>query len=118
MAYSDTYDRRLDAGSSGGERTDLTPGRAYRVDIRRLPEDVRETAYAAGTRGEGQERRVDRFLKSARAAGKFQKKRLYDGPYTDPRGQTPAFLEGDQFGRAGSTNYADKPRSSTNRLYY
>lgn len=113
MAYSDTYDKRIDAGSSGGERTDLTPGRAYRVDIRRLPEEVMDTAYAAGTRGEGQERRVDKFLKSARSAGKFQKKRQYDAPYTDQTGQVPAYTEGNRFGRAGATNYADKPVEPT-----
>jgi len=118
MAYSKNYDKLLDAGSSGGDVNDLNPGRAYGVDIRRLPEDVRETAYAADTAGEGQERRVDRFLKSARSAGKFQRKRQYDGPWRNREGQTPAFIEGDRFGKAGSTNYADKPRSSTNRLYY
>jgi hypothetical protein len=32
-------------------------------------------------------------------------------------GQVPAFTEGDRFGRAGSTNYADKPQPSTSRLY-
>lgn len=118
MAYNPNYDKRIDAGSSGGEVTDLTPEKAYDVDIRRLSEDQRETAYAAGTRNEGKQDRVEKFLKSARSAGKFRQKRQYDAPWTDREGQTPAFIEGDRFGRAGSTNYADKPQPSTSKLYY
>ena len=118
MAYNPNYDRRLDAGSSGGERTDLTAEKSYDVDIRRLSEADRETAKAADTRNVGKQRQVEKFLRAKRSAGKFQQKREYDAPWTDREGQTPAFIEGDRFGRAGSTNYADKPTASTTKLYY
>lgn len=118
MTYNPNYQKARDAGSSGAEISDLNPGKSYGVDTRRLPKNVRETANAAGTDNEGKQRQVDRSLKAARAAGKFRQKRNYDSPYTDPQGQTPAFLEGDQFGRAGATNYADKPQASTSKLYY
>ena len=118
MTYNPNYQKARDAGSSGSEVSDLNPGKSYGVDIRRLPEDVRETAYAAGTRNVAKQRQVDQSEKAARAAGKFRQKRNYDEPYTDPQGQTPAFIEGEQFGKAGATNYADKPQSSTSKLYY
>jgi hypothetical protein len=118
MAYNPNYDKRIDAGSSGGEITDLTPERAYDVDLRRLSEDQRETAYAAGTRNERQQSRVASSLKAAKAAGKYRQSRGIAEPWTDRSGQTPAFIEGDRFGRAGSTNYADKPQASTSKLYY
>ena len=105
-------------GSSGSSITDLNPERSYDVDIRRLDEEERDTARAADTRNVRQQRRVERFLKSVRSAGKFRQKRNYDQPYTTREGQTPAFIEGDRFGKAGSTNYADKPQPSTSKLYY
>ncbi len=117
MAYSKTYDRSLDAGSSGGEVNDLNPQRAYDVDIRRLDEDQREIANAADTRNVGKQNRVEKFLRAKRSAGKFSQKRKFDGPWTNREGQVPAFTEGDQFGRAGSTNYADKPQASTSSFF-
>lgn len=118
MAYSKIYDRSLDAGSSGGEVNDLNPQRAYDVDIRRLDEPSQSIAGRADTRNELQQNRVEKFLRAKRSAGKFSQKRKFDGPWTDRQGQVPAFTEGDQFGRAGSTAYADKPQASTSRLYY
>jgi len=118
MAYNPNYQKARDSGSSGAEISDLNPGKAYDVDVRRLSEDVRETAQAAGTDNVAKQRQVDQSLKAARAAGKYRQKRSYDEPYTDLQGQTPAFIEGDAFGRAGATNYADKPQSSTSKLYY
>ena len=118
MAYNPTYDRSIDAGSSGGELNDLNPQRAYDVDIRRLDEEAQKIAGRADTRNEGQQNRVEKFLRAKRSAGKFSQKRKFDGPWTDRQGQVPAFTEGDQFGRAGSTNYADKPQPSTSKLYY
>lgn len=118
MAYNPNYDKRIDGGSSGGERNDLNPGRSYDVDIRRLPEDMRETAYAADTRNVGKQRQVEKFLKAKRSAGKFRQKRQYDQPWTNREGQTPAFIQGDRFGKGGSTAYADKPQASTSKLYY
>ena len=118
MAYTPNYDKRVDSGSSGGERNDLNPQRSYDVDIRRLPEDMRETAYAADTRNVGKQRRVEKFLRATRSAGKFRQNRRYNQPWTNPEGQTPAFIKGDRFGRGGSTAYADKPQPSTEKLYY
>ena len=108
MAYNPNYDKRLDAGSSGGERTDLTAEKSYDVDIRRLSEADRETAKAADTRNVGKQRQVEKFLRAKRSAGKFRQKREYDAPWTNREGQTPALIEGDRFGKGGSTNYADK----------
>jgi hypothetical protein len=118
MAYNPNYEKARDSGSSGVEISDLNPGKSYDVDIRRLPADVRGTASVAGTANEGKQRRVEQYMKAKRSAGKYRQKRGYDEPYTDMQGQTPAFIEGDQFGKAGATNYADKPQSSTNKLYY
>ena len=105
------------AGTSGGYVTDLNPERAYDVDIRRLDDEEKRTAYAGDIRNEKQQNRVEKFLRAKRSAGKFSQKRKFDGPWTNREGQVPAFTEGDQFGRAGSTNYADKPQPSTSRLY-
>ena len=106
------------AGSSGGHVTDLTPERAYDVDMRRLDDETRRTAYAGDVRNERQQDRVEKFLRAKRSAGKFRQKMNYDQPFTNRQGQTPAFIEGDVFGKAGATNYANKPQASTNRLYY
>ena len=108
MAYNPNYDKRLDAGSSGGGVTDLTAEKAYDVDVRRLSGTDEETLKAADTRNVGKQNRVEKFLRAARSAGKYQQKREIDAPWTSREGQTPAFLEGDNFGRAGSTNYSDK----------
>ena len=115
MALPEADERR---GSSGGPIDDLNPERAYDVDLRRLDEEERRTARAADTRNEKQQGRVEKFLRAKRSAGKFRQKRNYDEPYTDPQGQMPAIVEGNRFGRAGSTNYADKPQPSTSKLYY
>ena len=104
-------------GSSGSGVSDLNPERAYDVDARRLDETERRIDRAADTRNEDKQDRVGKFLKSARSAGKFQQKRQIDAPWRDREGQMPAFTEGDRFGRAGSTNYADKPQPSTSKLY-
>jgi len=105
------------AGTSGGYVTDLNPERAYDVDIRRLDDDEKRTAYAGDIRNEKQQNRVEKFLRAKKSAGKFRQKMNYDQPFTNRQGQTPAFIEGDPFGKAGATNYANKPQSSTNRLY-
>jgi len=105
------------AGTSGGGVSDLNPERAYDVDARRLDETERRIDRAADTSNDRKQDRVGKFLRSARSAGKFQQKRQIDAPWTNREGQVPAFTEGDQFGRAGSTNYADKPQPSTSRLY-
>jgi hypothetical protein len=104
-------------GTSGGYVTDLNPERAYDVDMRRLDDEEKRTAYAGDIRNEKQQNRVEKFLRAKKSAGKFRQKMNYDQPFTDRQGQTPAFIEGDPFGKAGATNYANKPQSSTNRLY-
>ena len=103
-------------GSSGGFVTDLTPERAYDVDLRNLDETERKTAYAGDTRNEKQQNRVEKFLRSARSAGKFRQKKGYDQPYTDRSGQLSGIVEGDDFPYAGSTNYADKPKATFGRF--
>ena len=113
MVLPDPDERR---GSSAGGIDDLNPERVYDVDIRRLDEDSQRTARVAGTRNEGKQRRVARSLKAAKAAGKYRTKRQYDEPFTDLQGQTPAIIEGDRFGRRGSTNYADKPQPDSRML--
>ena len=105
-------------GTSGYNVTDLTPERAYDVDMRRLEDEERSTAYAGDTRNVRQQDRVEKFLRAKRSAGKFRQKMNYDQPFTDRQGQTPAYIEGDQVGKAGATNYANKPQPATNRLYY
>ena len=105
------------AVSSGGYVTDLTPERAYDVDIRRLEDDEKRTAYAGDIRNERQQDRVEKFLKAKRSAGKFRQKMNYDQPFTNRQGQTPAFIEGDPFGKAGATNYANKPGERTGKPY-
>ena len=52
------------SASSGGYVTDLTPERAYDVDIRRLEDDEKRTAYAGDIRNERQQNRVEKFLKA------------------------------------------------------
>ena len=105
-------------GSSGSGISNLNPERAYDVDARRLDKTEREIDRVSDTSNERKQNRVGKFLRSARSAGKFQTKRQIDGPWRNREGQVPAFTEGDQFGRAGSTNYADKPQPSTSKLYY
>jgi len=105
------------AASSGGFVNDLTPERAYDVDIRRLGDDEKRTAYAGDIRNERQQDRVEKFLRAKKSAGKFRQKMNYDQPYTDRQGQTPAFIEGDPFGTAGATNYANKPGQRTGKAY-
>ena len=60
------------SGSSGGHVTDLTPERAYDVDMRRLDDETRRTAYAGDARNERQQNRVEKFLRAKRSAGKFR----------------------------------------------
>jgi hypothetical protein len=105
-------------GSSGSGISDLNPEKAYDVDVRRLDETERRIDRAADTQGERKQDRVGKFLRSAKSSAKFQQKRQIDAPWTNREGQVPAFTEGDQFGRAGSTNYADKPQPATSKLYY
>lgn len=88
-------------GTSGAEVSDLNPQHQYDVDLRRLGVDDKETAALADTANERQQNRVERYLKASRLASKYIQSAA-----------SPADLsvKGDRIGRAGSTNYANKPK--------
>jgi len=111
MAYSPTYDRSKDSGTSATGTGDLNPESGYSLDLRNLDPEERRTAKIADAGGEAQQNRVEKSLKAARSAAKFRKKREYDQPYTDRSGQLSGIVEGDDFPYAGATNYADKPKA-------
>lgn len=119
------YDPRQDSGSSGGEVTDLTPERQYDVDLRRLDQNTRDTAFAADTENSIQQGRVSRFLNAARLAGKYQAQADTKYPIignsvsrqeASRRGVTLPSL-GEAPGARGSVNYPDKPQARTGRAY-
>jgi hypothetical protein len=102
---SKTYDAAKDSGTSAGVPTDLNPGKAYNVDLRYVRPQERGVV---GSASKGAVARVDRFMRSARAAGKYQKNQLINEP--------TSATAGDSGGRAGSTAYADKPKRSFGRI--
>ena len=102
---SETYDAAKDSGTSAGVSSDLHPGRAYNVDLRHVRPDERA---ALGSATKGRAARVDKFMRSARAAGKYQQKQLINEP--------TSATAGDSGGRAGSTAYAQKPKQSFGRI--
>jgi hypothetical protein len=95
--FDPTYDPRQDSGSSGVEVSDLNPEKLYDTDLRRVDEDAR---------------------KSAKAAGKYKQRAGIAEPTI--RGKTPRGIAsiagtelpslGDRIGRGGSVNYAEKPQ--------
>ena len=96
------YDPTVDAGSSAAESSDLNPGGAYDVDIRRLDTEGKEFANSADTRNIRQQERVNKFMAAAKSAGKFKqsaqiKERTGAGP-------------GETFSPVGSIGYAKKPQ--------
>ena len=113
------YDPTVDAGSSGGDTSDLNPGRAYRTDTRHFSSEEKVTADKAGTSNVRQESKVNKYLAAAKTAGKFKQQALVDEPQI--RGRTPrteANIKGtnvptlgDRIGLGGSVNYATKPTS-------
>ena len=112
-----TYDPRQDAGTSGGDTSDLHPERAYDTHIRRLDETARDSADAADTRNEVKQDRVKKYMAAAKTAGAYRQRAQIAEPTI--RGKTPrseAVIDGvqlpslgDTVGTAGSTNYARKP---------
>ena len=116
MAYSPTYDRSKDSGTSAAGTSDLTPESGYSLDLRNLDPEERRTARIGDAVGEAQQNRVEKSLRAARSAAKFRQKREYDQPYTDRSGQLTGLVEGDDFPYAGSTNYADKPKAQFGRF--
>tara|TARA_R100000773_G_scaffold24663_1_gene21668 strand:+ start:744 stop:1157 length:414 start_codon:yes stop_codon:yes gene_type:complete len=123
--YDTTYDPRQDSGTSGADISDINPEQAYDVDLRRLEMD--ERGDVAGSNK--QQKRISRFFKASRAAGKYRQERGFAEPSVG--GRTPigkADLEGTELpslrGRnfggpgAGSTKYAGKPQPQFGKPFY
>lgn len=112
------YDPRHDSGTSGAEVSDLTPERAYAVDIRRLDEEERTTADRSDVKNEKQQNRVAKFMAAAKTAGAYRQRASIAEPQI--RGRTPkseASIQGvvlpstgDSGGRTGSVSYAERPK--------
>ncbi len=81
--FDPTYDPRQDSGSSGVEVSDLNPERLYDTDLRRVDEDARSSAESVNDK----QRRVAKFMKSAKAAGKYKQRAGIAEPTI--RGKTP-----------------------------
>ena len=121
---STNYDPRVDAGTSGGDTSDLNPGRAYKTDTRHFSSEEKTTANKAGTNNTNKETRVNKYLAAAKSAGKFKQQTLIDEPQI--RGRTPrveASIKGtsvptlgDRIGTGGSTNYATKPTRTAGKF--
>jgi hypothetical protein len=120
--FDPTYDPRQDSGSSGVEVSDLNPEKLYDTDLRRVDEDARSSAESVNDK----QRRVARFMKSAKAAGKYKQRAGIAEPTI--RGKTPRGIAsiagtelpslGDRIGRGGSVSYADKPQPFAGKPYY
>ena len=119
--YSSTYDPQKDSATSGSEVSDLNPERIYDTDLRRVDPDLRDDLDV-----NNKQKRVSKFMKAARAAGKYKQSTGISEPSI--RGKTPIgkaaisgvelpSLRGRNFGPpgAGSTEYAHKPKPSFGR---
>ena len=113
------------SASSGGYVTDQTPERAYDVDIRRLEDDEKRTAYAGDIRNERQQNRVRKFFQAAKSAGKYRQKASIDEPLIRGRAtKNEAYLKGtytpslgDEMGPVGGMSYAKKPQPFSGKPY-
>lgn len=121
--YDPTYDPQKDSGTSGVEVSDLNPEDQYDVDLRRVDPDQRENIDI-----EKKQKRVAKFMRSAKAAGKYKQKAGIDEPTI--RGKTPVgkasiagvelpSLRGRNYGPpgAGATEYAHKPKPNFGRAF-
>ena len=121
--YDPTYDPQKDSGTSGSEVSDLNPERIYDTDLRRVDPDFREDIDV----NEKQDR-VAKFMKSARAAGKYKQSQGIAEPTL--AGKTPIgkasiggvelpSLRGRNYGDpgAGATEYAHKPKPTFGRSF-
>ena len=119
--YSSTYDPQKDSATSGSEVSYLNPDRIYDTDLRRVDPDLRDDLDV-----NNKQKRVSKFMKAARAAGKYKQSTGISEPSI--RGKTPVgkaaisgvelpSLRGRNFGPpgAGSTEYAHKPKPSFGR---
>ena len=119
--FDPTYDPQRDSASSAGEISDLNPERIYDTDLRRIEEEKRGDVEDINQK----QQRVARFMKAAKTAGAYKQRAGIAEPTI--RGRTPrnpAVIEGttlpslgDTIGRAGSTNYADRPQPRLGRFY-
>ena len=120
--FDPTYDPQKDSASSVGEVSDLNPERIYDTDLRRVEEDKRGDVEDINAK----QGRVAKFMRAAKTAGAYKTRAGIAEPTL--RGKTPrnpAIIDvssfgtpfggtvlpsmGDTVGRAGSTNYANKP---------
>lgn len=109
-------------GTSGSEGSDLRPGYRYDVDLRRLSEEERDIVQNSNAKQDS----IDRRVKSAKAAGKYRKRKLISQPTLNGKTpRTPGSINGvtlpsmgETFGPVGSTNYADKPQPFTGEVFY
>ena len=121
--YDPTYDPQKDSGTSGSEVSDLNTERIYDTDLRRVDQDIRDDIDV----NEKQDR-VAKFMKSARAAGKYKQNQGIAEPSI--RGKTPVgkasiggvelpSLRGRNYGDpgAGATEYAHKPKPTFGRSF-
>ena len=119
------YNPSQDAGSSGGEVSDLTPERQYDVDLRRLSHDNAPTEAAADTANKAQQHRVSRFLKASRLANKYKQQSDTRYPVVgnsiprEPASRGGVVLPslGDAPGARGSVNYPTKPQPRSGKPY-
>ena len=128
--FDPIYDPQKDSASSVGEVSDLNPERIYDTDLRRLEEDKRGDVENLNY----QQGRIAKFMKAAKTAGEYKTRAGIAEPTL--RGKTPrnpAIIDvstfgpayggtvlpslGDTAGRAGSTNYADKPLPKFGTFY-
>ena len=115
------YDPRQDSGTSAAETSDLRPEQAYDTDMRRVDPEERGAVESINNN----QSRVAKFMRAAKSAGEYKKRSLIAEPTIN--GKTPrtemsiggsAFPSmGDTIGRAGSTNYADKPGAQFGRAF-
>jgi hypothetical protein len=120
-SYGPIHDPRQLSGTSGAEVSDLRPEQAYDTDMRRIGPSERASVDSVNDK----QSRVAKFMAAAKSAGKFRQKAGIDEPAI--RGKTPrteANIDGtslpsmgDTIGRAGSTNYANKPQPHFGRAF-
>ena len=104
----------MSSGTSGAELSDVRPEQAYDTDLRRVEPRERNSVAELNAKQD----KVAKYMAAARSAGKFRQKAGIDEPSI--RGKTPRTEAsmggtslpsmGDTIGRAGSTNYANKPQ--------
>ena len=126
--FDPTYDPSLDAASSGVEVSDLNPERIYDTDLRRVSEEDRSSAESVNDKQD----KVAKFMRAAKSAGAYRQRAGIAEPtiggrtprnpaiidvqtYGVPFGGTELPSMGDTAGRAGSTNYADRPQPNFGR---